>query len=83
MIRKIIEDLPNLDESIAAHYETPNMAFCLDALGFKPAYLGIGQSPKLPFTFRNTLSAFQACTTSSIVTQNVNIKLTAHRVLFL
>ena len=82
MIRKIIEDLPNLDESIAAQYETSNIGFCFDALGFNPAYLAIEQNPKLPFTFRNTLSTLQARSTSSIITQNVNIKLTAHRVLF-
>ena len=63
----------NTCKNTALQYAVSVRNCCLYVRGFTPAQLAIGQNPKLPSTFHDSLPVLEGCTTSSIIAQNLNV----------
>ena len=71
MMKKMLEDLRNVDENTALQYAVSVRNCYLYVRAFTPAQLATGQNPKLPSTFHNSLPALEGYTTSSIIAKNL------------
>ena len=66
-MEKMLENLPNVDENTALQYAV-SVNCCLYLCSWiTPAQLAIGQNPKLPSTFHDSLPMLEGCTNSSII----------------
>ena len=66
MMKKMLEDFHNVHEETARQY-----AVCC-IFSSLLIQVAIGQNPKLPLTFQDSLPVLEGCTTSSTIAQNLN-----------
>ena len=79
MMEKMLEDSPNLSDSLALQYAVSIRNCCMFINGFTPAQLAIGQNPKLPSALHDEQPALEGVTTSPIIAEHLNAIATARK----
>ena len=79
IMKKMLEGLSNVDESMALLYVVSVRNGCLYVHGFTPVQLSTEQNPRVLSTFHYSLLPLEGCTTSSIIVQNLNAITAAHK----
>ena len=72
-MERMLENSPNLDETLALNYAASVRNCCLFVNRFTPCQLAIGQNPKLPSPFYENLPALEGCITSPTITEHLNV----------
>lgn len=79
IMKKMLEGVSNVDESMALLYAVSVRNGCLYVHGFTPVQLSTEQNPRVLSTFHYSLLALEGCTTSSIIVQSLNAIAAAHK----
>ena len=71
MLTKMLEDLLNLDERMSLQY-CISLKNCMYILGYTPAQIANGKTPKFPSVTQDELPALEGNTSSAVIAQHLN-----------
>jgi len=79
MMEKMLEDTPNMSETMALQYAVSVRNCCMFVHGFTPAQLAIGRNPRLPSAISDEPPALEGSTSSSVIAEHLNAIATARK----